>query len=346
MATPRKVGKHWEINVELPRGTDGRRRRTKYSALTKEAVLRKARGEQAAADQGVQARRTTITLGEWLERWLSLHHTGAPVTLQGYRSIVRTHLGPLAQGRMTSLERGHLLALYQRIREQGRSESTVLHVHRFLRMVLEDAKVELLIGRNPTDGMRGLKVSPRLVRPLTVAELSAVLVESRDSPAELLVHLAVYTGMRRSEMLGLRWSDIDWERGTLMVSRARHAERRGGLVEKLKRSTSYRVVSLPASLLAMLRRRQQHPEAFMVPLTYDQVNQFLRGKPYTLQQLRHTQASLLLAQNIPVTDVAARLGHTVAVMLRTYAHMIPGKERSTAEAVDLALSDGATMEQR
>ncbi len=335
MASPKKVLNHWELSVELPRNPSGKRRMTRLSAHTKHAVLQKARRLlQDEEEHGPRPIRATRLLQDYLTEWLARQSLRLS-TQRSYESIVRTHLLPaLGKVNLARLTTAQIDDFYLTL--QGKSERTRLHIHSVLRKALTDAVRRRLIRHNPLDQVTPPR--PPRARPVvdSVAAVQGMLSRAEGTPVELLVYLAAYVGLSRSECLGLTWSAVDLPRRQLAVLQGRHPERLGG-VTALKTSTRTRVLSIPEPLALRLALHQGASSTFVVSLTYDQSGWYTARLGIKLHQLRHFHATVLL-QQLPLADVSERLGHRdVAVTAAYYIGSLPATDGAAARAIEQAL---------
>jgi integrase len=265
--------------------------------------------------------------------------------------VIRTRLVPeLGRLRLDGLNPAHLAAAYDRLLARGLSPKSVLNTHRLLHRALSDAVRWGMLVRNPCD----LEDPPRAQRPavraLDADEVSRLLAACAGDDLGPLVTVAVLTGLRLGELLGLTWDDIDLERGELRVVRAVQRVRGRGLVVVPKTASSRRLVPLPPQAVAALReQRRRQAEARLkaspawadgnwvfttaLGLPYhpsDVAHRFQRllehaGLPrLRFHDLLHTTASLLLGEGVHPKVVASLLGHsTIQITLDTYSHVTP-----------------------
>jgi integrase len=247
------------------------------------------------------------------------------------------------------------------------SETSIQHVYTVLRTALQWAVKQRLIAYNPADDVDRPKRKATDMKIWTSDQLAQFLDHVRDDRLYPLWRLAAVTGMRRSEVLGLRWSDVDLDAATVSVARAR-VRVRSGMHEAARTKTgASRVVDLDPVTVAALKRWKavQNEERLAWGAAYqpsglvftkedgsglhaDHVQQrFGRlvkaaGVPtIRFHDLRHTHASLLLAAGTPVLDVSKRIGHASAAMtLNVYGHVVPGQGQKAA-ATFANLVDGA-----
>lgn len=378
-------GKHYPV-VRYYDETGRRRERWLPASKTKTAARKALRDALHSQDHGTwQPSSEPMTYGEFLtERWLpSLHNQVRETTLNGYARHVRTYLEPQLGGiRLDRLTGADLAAFYGRIRQEGvkgkpLSENTVARIHATVSRSLGDAVESRLRASNPARDL------PRNARPKqgrsggvtlrywTADQLGDFLGHVRNQEARFypLARLAAYTGMRRGEVVGLRWQDVDLEAGHLAV---RHTitsvdDPNGGGMKVIygePKSGKGRRVDLDQETVAVLKawRFQQGKDrdgmggawpthglvftkedgSLFHPDTASTVHDRLvkaAGLPrITFHGLRHTHATILLANGVPVKVVSERLGHaTVQITLDTYGHVIPGLQGQAVDVFSKAL---------
>jgi integrase len=302
-------------------------------------------------------------------------------TRASYETLLRRHLIPTLGNRLLQqLRADELSARYAAMRDAGLSKVTVLHLHRAVSKCLKDARRHRLVSANAADDALRPKVEDevdlsQLPAPERVQQFLADLAQPVDREKRRwrmtasnrqfvrdLTALALDTGLRRSELLALRWGDIDFATGAITV--ARSVEDVGGLKTKSTKSGKVRKVAVPVEVVdelrAMLARQKatwlelgvrpsSEAAALLLPASPDQPEALLKpaaaskrfheaatacGLPdLTLHDLRHLHCSALLAV-LPLPDVSKRLGHAnPAVTARLYAHALPGTEERQAAAV-------------
>jgi integrase len=248
----------WHGYVSMGTKAGGKRDRRHVSASTRAAVVAKVRELQERRDAGVTGTSGTMTVAAWLDHWLdniAVNRLRAR-TLESYRQLVRLHIKPaIGHHRLTRLQPEHVEAMHAEMRAKGRAGATVLRAHRVLSRALKVAEQRGRVARN----VARLVDAPRAGEPasgdaLTPAEARAVLAAaaSMRNAARWIVALAL--GLRQSEALGVHWSDIDLDAGTLRVRKTLHRVAGGGLVfEDPKSLRSRRTLVLPQPLAEALR---------------------------------------------------------------------------------------------
>ncbi len=323
-------------------------------------------------DTGTFMRPTKTTLAEYLERWLKDYAWPnlAPRTAEGYETIVRQHLIPkLGNLSLTQLRPEHLQKYYSEMLSIGRcdrpgglSAQTVRHHHTALHKALQTAVEWGLLNRNVADAIKPPRTQRPEMKTWDEDDITRFLEAAKETPYHCLFYLALFTGMRRSELLGLKWSDVDLILGEASVTRSLHHLRDGSIVFRSpKTAKGRRTVALPPSATLLLkehRERQKLEQAMLGVLSGDDdlVFSHLDGKPLRpntitrawtiladragvkvirLHDARHTHASLMLKQGIHPKIVQERLGHaTIAVTLDTYSHVAPGLQEAAAKRFD------------
>jgi integrase len=363
----------WHGYVSMGLKENGRRDRRHVSGARRSDVVAKVRALEAKRDTGTaEAAGRAPTVADWLDHWLE-HIAPRRVrarTQESYEALVRLHLRPgLGHHRLDRLQPEHLEQLYGSLLEdKGLSPATVLRLHRVLSRALRVAMQRGKIGRNVAT-----LVDPPAVKrstaalPLTVDEARRVLqaAEQGRNSARWTVALAV--GLRQSEALGLRWSDIDLDVGTLTVRRGLHRVAGKGLVyEEPKAERSRRTLALPAQLVEALRRHrvvqlEEREAAGSLWEEHDLVFAQVTGRPLDkrsdweawkallkraavrevrLHDGRHTAATLLLSEGVHPRVVMELLGHSqMRTTTDTYSHVMPALAKEAAAKMGTALWD-------
>jgi integrase len=313
----------------------------------------------------------SLTVGEYLERWLtdSVRGTVRPSTFEIHRYMIQPHIVPsLGRLRLKDLSPTHVRGFYRDKLDSGLSAATVRKMHSVLRKALKQALLDGLVPRNVCEAVKPPKVERKEITPLDREQVKALLEAARDAGdrLEALYVLAVHTGMREGELLGLKWEDVDLERGIL---RLRHAlVREGGktALGDLKTPKSRRSVKLTRAAADALRSHleRQLAEIERMGSLYQPgglvfatevgtlINPSnLRNRSFkpllkraglpdiSFYDLRHTCATLLLSQGTHPKLVQELLGHaTIAMTLDTYSHFLPSMGDQTARAMEAALS--------
>lgn len=370
----RRRGNKWEYYYrELHPGTGKWRQRSKAGFASRREAEAALRTVLSTMDAGNYVSPSSLSLGDYLTyRWLpSIKTTIRASTHASYSRIVRLHIVPrLGAVKLQALDPMMLNEFYGALLREGRvdrpgplSVRSVRYVHAVLHRALRDAMRWQLLTRNVTEAADPPKQNT-VMRPLmrtwsaeTLREFLTACEGDRKHPAWLLL---ASTGMRRGEVLGLSWDDVDLETAQLAVRRTLVAVDMEVAFSDPKTQRSRRVVALDATTVAALRswrRRQLEDKLALGPAYDDQGFVFTRadGRPYDpndfsrefdrrikrlglprirLHDLRHTWATLALQAGIHPKVVSERLGHsTIAITLDIYSHVTPTLQREAASIV-------------
>ena len=216
-------------------------------------------------EQGSYVRPQHLTLAEWLEKWIASYanlHT-SPRTAEGYRSIVRCHLIPyLGEVPLSGLQPQHVQEYCARAASKGLSNHSVLHHYRLLHKALNDAVRQGLVIRNVADVIDPPRIVPKEMATLAPDEIASFLKVAGETPFYALFYTGIYTGLRRSELLGLTWSNVDLDLCALHVTHALHRLSGGEYVLRPPKSRSgRRRVDLSPSLALVLRQHRGEQQA-------------------------------------------------------------------------------------
>jgi integrase len=368
----------WEIKYDLGHDPITGKRQTRY--VTFRGTKREAQTELtrllARRDEGVHVDPTKMTLAEYLRHWLTANIERRVATRTAHRhgGIVEKNIIPkLGNVPMRKLTAVHIEAFEAELQREGRvdrkgglSAQTVKHIHRTLSQALRHAVHQNVLVKNPAEAVQPPRPEDREIVILPKHEIGILLRAAKSIPLYVLVLVGLTTGMRRGELLGLRWSDIDLDGGLLTVNQALEqiTKKRGGSTFKPpKNKGSRRTITLPDVTITTLRQHrvtQAEQRLRMGLAAADRSHVFAQPDgslttafrkpvkapgvtPITLHGLRHTHISHLLMDGVHVKVVSERAGHsTVAFTLSRYAAYIPNLQQDAAHRVDLALQDVVT----
>jgi integrase len=323
--------------------------------------LKKIRGQ---IDDGMTLASTKTSLGEFLTGWLTSTKTSkGRGTWQHYEQLIRTYIIPNLGGiKVRDLRPDHIQAFYNRLFDEHVGVYTIRKVHTTLHSALQQAAKTGFIGRNPVSYAQPPKEPDIEMDILNGSQVSRLLIAAQGHRLEALFHLAVISGMRQMELLGLQWNDLDWIKQTLKIER-QLLKPDGDGVKFSAPKTRYgkRSIALGTKMIEILRKHYEHQQADQLKaceawkeygLIFTTINgtpihprNLLRDykkllhdaglPPFRFHDLRHTAASILLAQGIPVITVSRRLGHARAsITLDIYGHLIPTIQDEVAELID------------
>ena len=332
------------------------------------AKLKQAIQENADVDTLKAAQ---YTVGQWMDVWFENYAKikVRPSSHQTYRGYIDNHIKPnigkIPLSKLTTLE---LQKLYKKLLSRGRvnrieakgqpkglSPKTVRNIHQVISSAMDFAKAQKLIAVNPTDGCALPKLEHKEMKTLPVEQLASFLREAKESGVFEMYYIELATGLRRGELLGLKWEDLDLEQGTLRVQR-QVSRINGEVVEApLKTKNSYRTISLGGDAVGILKEQKKKcgcseyvfPSPTGGPISPDSVIQMLHrvlkraGLPKVrFHDLRHTFATVALQNGVDIKTVSGMLGHySAGFTLDTYAHVTTAAQREAAKTMGNILSD-------
>jgi integrase len=371
----RKDGRYVaRYTVHNPDGTTTRK--SIYGRRYKE-VLKKLNEARANVDKGLVFDSDNLKLGEWLDSWLDdflkpLVDAGklAHSTYVRYRGIVNNHLKPaLGHRKLKNLTRAEIRRLYN---EKGKAFSprSVDYIHVTLQKALSQAVRDDLIPRNVASGERprsGLQRGSEEAKALSPTQVKALLTAARGKRYEALYTVAVHTGLRQSELLGLKWADVNLDARSpkLSVRRSLKVTEDGLGFGPPKNKASRRSVPLNKTAVAALRahKARQSAEILATPIWRDTGLVFpnrvgkpinpsnlynreykpllkeagLEGEGFTFHSLRHTFASGLCNKREYPKVIQSLLGHSsITQTMDTYSHLMEGMGGDAVDGLDEA----------
>ncbi len=253
----------WEARVSVGWAEGRRVRRSVYGGTQRE-VLERMRPLLAQAHRGEAAETANRTFGVFLEEWMQgLDLRLQPSTAKRYRDILRLHAIPyIGRTKLARLTPQQVEALLAERRGAGLAPRTVWHLRAVLRSALTDAVRAGEATRNAASLAHPPKVEAYHVELMTPARAQAILGAVAETDLEVPVSVALWTGLRQGELLGLRWQDIDLTARRLRVEVTLQYRRREFFLEPTKTPKSRRTIGLPAPAAHLLaRRRQEHGAA-------------------------------------------------------------------------------------
>jgi integrase len=364
--TVEKYGSSWRIRYEVGLKPDGKRdQRSKAGFRTKREAQEALSEALEQARRGVVVDVRGLTVAAYLTSWLDGKRKLRPSTRRAYESHIRVYLVPtIGHLRLSALRADHLDAMYETIRSgairKPPSAATLRRLHATLHSALTTAYQRRLITHNPA-GQVELETAPRNVRAVwTPTELATFLQHVKGDRLGAAYHLVASTGLRRGELCGLRWSDVDLDGACLRISRQHVEVGREIVVGAPKTRAGVRTVALDAGTVAVLKAHKAAQAAERLswgsgysdgglvfaredgsPVRPEYVTRhFLTlsqevGLPrIVLHGLRHTWATHALAAGVDMLVVSRHLGHSsLALTADTYTRVLPEVSKQAAELV-------------
>ena len=330
--------------------------------------LKKAIEENVGIDYG---RARNYTVRTWLEVWMENYAKIKlrPSTFKASQGFLKNHIKPqigsIPLAELTSLD---LQRFYKHLLDGGRVDrieakkkpkglapKTVRNIHQMIGSAYNLAMEQKLVARNPTDGCALPKAEHKEMQTLPVEQLTSFLREAKDSGVYELYYIDLLAGLRRGELLGLKWDDVDLKNGILHVRR-QIMRQNGAVVEApLKTKNSYRSIAIPADAVEVLKTQREKvgcgseyvfPSPTGGPISPDSVLHMLQrvlkraGLPrIRFHDLRHTFATMALQNGVDVKTVSSMLGHySAGFTLDTYAHVTTDAQMKAAQTMGNILS--------
>lgn len=270
--------------------------------------------------------------------------TVRPVTFAKYEQIVRNHAKPaLGRLRLQTLTPAHVRGLYREKLDSGLSPSTVQYIHVTLNKALKQAVADGLIPRNVCEAVKPPRPQKREIAPLSPDQARRFLEACQGEQLEALFVLAVHTGMRQGELLGLHWEDVDLEAGALRVRRALAQTNDGPVLTAPKGAKSRRRIKLTGAAVEALKRHKaaQNAERLRFGGLWEDRGLVFPNRTGRFHDLRHTCATILLSRGVHAKLVQELLGHaTISITLDTYSHVLPGMDDGLADAMGMRSDSG------
>ncbi len=362
----------WEGRIVVGHKEDGTPIYRSVFAKTQKEVLRKLHGQIEKYRDVELTEESRMTLGQWLDKWLE-EYVSLSVresTLSGYRSIVKNYVKPnLGDKPINSITTADIQKMYNHLRAHGRinehwekgyalSDSMVRSIHMMLHQAMEAAVQERIIVKNPTVGTTLPKKNYAPKQILSEEQLQRFLdVVKQDPVWSDFFYTELTTGLRKGEICGLKWQDLDEKTGRLQIRRAINQRKGGGVkIGETKTEKGIRTIQLPPSTAELLKARKKTsysdwifsnptvPELPLSPQTaYNRMKTLLRYAELPsirFHDLRHTFATHALTSGVDAKTLSEILGHTNASFtLDTYTHMTTDMHKKAAGVVGSFLNE-------
>jgi len=296
-----------------------------------------------------------ITVAEYLLKWISTHELKIREnTGETYLDAINKHFIP-AFGKipLSQLSISNLQTLYDKEFKAGLAPDSIRVRHTVIKQALDVAVAQGIIYRNVADNVSLPHSEHKEMLYWDTLEMNAFLLSQVNSPYYPLFYTALFTGMRRSELLGLQWDDVDFKGGSVSIRRSAHYSKKSGCYSSdVKSKSSKRTIALtPSNVIVLSSFRESSKRKAGTDLIFSH-----NGKPFIpsfasrlwriaceksgvkvirLHDARHTHATLLFKQGVPAKIVQERLGHSSIVMtMNLYSHVIPGMQKDAALKFD------------
>lgn len=373
-------GTSYLVRVEYPPNpVTGKRRQRSKSFTTKKEAEKELAKWLHEIDTGMAVDTSKATITEHTEAWLSTvaQHNVRPTTIAHYRATVKNHIIPrLGTVAVQKLTPARIQAMYSEMLAEGKGTRTVQLTHLRLQQALSLAVQWNIIARNPCDLVTPPRNQRKELRTWNRDHVRRFLDAATSDVYAPLWEIALATGMRRGELLGIRWQDVDLTRGTLTIQQAVTLLNDKAIIQQPKSAASRRTVRLPAHCIAALQAHKDR-RAFGTPqrTSSDEARDLvftnttggiihprnlIRNFALIMEQeekrriaetpdatplprirfhdLRHTYATLSLSGGADIKTVSARLGHSsIAITGDVYMHVTPQMDERATAVIEAAI---------
>ena len=362
--------KVWQITIELPKDpiTGKRNRRYRTVEGTKKEAERAMHEFITELEKGYYVANSNISITEWVQTWLEVYiiPNVSPTTLSRYQGMIKRYINPIIGHipvqQLTTLAVQSWVNGLKISPSSGKemSAATIKHAYHVLKGAMDKAVLAGIIYRSPCTGIMLPKGQKKQAVIYDEKQIRQLLDAASGTDMELVIDMELCLGVRRGELLGLEWGDIDWEHNQVKIIRNRVVVDGKSVVKEPKTATSVRTLDVPLPLMQKLRKHKMLCLSNKLRLgqayiATDYIIVHLDGKPiypeYLSQMLtklqekaglpkcrfhdlRHLCASIMLLQGVNVKVAQERLGHKdIATTMNIYSHVLPSSAKEAADKI-------------
>lgn len=360
-----KRGISYSIVLDIGRDAKtGKRKQKWFSGYKTKKAAEKAMSERISEIENnnfIVPEKTKLKT--FLQLWLDSHVINlSPTTYNGYKGIIELHLVPtLGEIELQKLQPLHIQKYYNE-KSKALKAKTLLQHHRVLRKALDYAWKMQLISKNPADMVEAPRAQKYTSAVLEPKEVKQLLNAVHNTKFEVPVNLALALGLRLGEILGLRWSDIDFENGVINIEQAQVRAGTKLIFKDPKTEGSKRSISAPTNLLKLLKEHKKKQLELQIRSCGEYKNKHnlvctrdtgasLNNSSFShafgdfikkldlphirFHDLRHTNATLMLLSGTAPKVASSRLGHsTISITMDLYSHVLKDMNRDAADKLD------------
>ncbi|PHE73276.1 site-specific integrase [Bacillus wiedmannii] len=359
----KKTGKYYyTVDIGIDPLTGKRKQKKKRGFITKKEAENALTKVLSEVNTGTYIEPSKLSYGEYLQDWFNTkkHSVGIQTAkvLKGYlNSRIIPSLGNFKLAKLTSL---HMQNYVNSLRDDGLKRGTIEKIIKIIRNSLEHAIDLELISKNVATKTKLPKSDKEELTVWNEQEVQLFLKVAQDSRYSIVFHMALVTGMRQGELLGVRWKDVDLEKGHLTISQTLSHDGKTFLLGG-KTKSSLRKILLPASTITKLKKHravmlqeklsqgEEYQDNDLVmctpygtPINPANVRRSLNAlikkaavPKIRFHDLRHTHATLLLAKGVNVKVISERLGHSnIKITLDTYSHVLPTMQEDAVNKIE------------
>lgn len=362
--------KTWQITIELPKDPITGKRIRKYKTVegTKKEAERAMHEYIRELEKGYYVTDSKITINEWIDTWLDVYITPnvSPTTLSRYQGMIKRYSKPII-GSM-QVQNLNTLAVQAWVNGLKTSPSsgkpmaaaTIKHAYHVLKGSMDKAVLAGIISRTPCAGIMLPKGQKKAAVIYNEAQIQQLIGAAKGTEMELVIDMELCLGLRRGELLGLWWQDIDWDKKQVHIVRNRVVVNGKSVVKEPKTANGVRIIDMPDQLVQKLRKHKLtctgnrmrlgsaytdsdyiivHPDGRPIyPEYLSQMLTKLQKKAnlpqYRFHDLGHLCATIMLLQGVNVKVAQERLGHKdISTTMNIYSHVLPSSARDAAEKI-------------
>ncbi|SOC44460.1 site-specific integrase [Ureibacillus acetophenoni] len=302
-----------------------------------------------------------IQLSDYITKWLRANeYTYADQTFRLYEGVINNHINPfLGNVIISKIKTQHIQGFIKNLYEKELKVPTIIRILGILTTCLNSAVNEGLIRENAATKVKKPTKHPKEMKFWNVDHILSFLKTAKDDPLYMVFFLAIMTGLRRGEILGLRWKDVNFDDQVLSIYQT--VDNTGRIKMGTKTLKSTRTIAISDKTVEELKKHKQIVESRMEELEIfygdlDVINCTSKGTPLSprnvnrsfkrlvkkagvpdirFHDLRHTHVALMISQNEPVKLISERLGHSkINITMDTYGHILPTMQQEAANRLD------------
>lgn len=363
-----KIGKKFRVTMEVGKDSNNKRKR-EYKTFSKEADAKKFLNEfEFNQQRSLFVQTSKMTLAEFMEYWMDnyVKHKCQETTAYGYRNILNRHLNCyLGKIELQKLQTYHIQGYYTYLMDdKGLSPNTVYKHHAVLKKALKFGMSQQFLYKNVADAVELPSKIDFEGKYYNNSQMNDLLVKVSGTNIELPVYLAVYLGLRRSEIAGLKWDNVDLEQRIISIVRVRTSAG-SRVVDKVPKTVkSRRTLYITDELLTVLQKQKSKQAEYKRKLGSEYTDSGFvyskdNGKPYRvnaitehfksfieanylppirLHDLRHSFASILYNEGVDLKAISEALGHSdIGTTNKIYTHRFDKTHKNTVNVMSIAL---------